>query len=339
MQYNNMDDALFQYEGRIIKKDGVSYLGHTNSYLRFWVKGQSVRAKISSNITEPINMAGLYVFIDGEKKEVKRIVLDKENDWYDMCMLPDDLPHLVTIVKVTEAAMSHAGFETIDIINGEILDMDFPNRPELKLEFIGDSITCGFGVLGEPYSEYTLRNEDGLLSYAQVAADILNARARFVSASGYGAYIEYTGNLEGNVPKLYPYVNWFVDNTELYDYSEYIPDVVIINLGTNDSCYIDKDDVQKGFVDAYSDFIRLIRNAYPKAAILCICGTLCQTMFDFIDKAVDVVRCEGIEGIYVRRLPYHDIETDGMASEHPSPATHKKDGERVAGFIKEILAK
>ncbi|MDO5126971.1 MAG: GDSL-type esterase/lipase family protein [Eubacteriales bacterium] len=328
---------LFQFEGRILEKNDVFYLGYTNSYIRFFTKGTDVEAYITSNITEEVNMAGLSVFVDDEKEPSNKVVLDKATGWYKLVCLPDDGEHLITVVKVTEAAMSHAGFVTVKIEDGELLKRSFPVRPELKLEFIGDSITCGYGVLGEPLSEYTLREEDGLLGYAQIAADIVGARARFVSASGYGVCVEYTGNREGNIPKLYPYTNWFVDSEVKYDFSEYIPDVVIINLGTNDSGHMHKEDIQELFVNSYAAFLKRIRTAYPCAAILCICGTLCDTMFGWIDQAVDICREDKIEGIYVRRLPYHNVEKDGMASQHPSLVTHRKDGERVAAYIREIL--
>lgn len=338
MEYKNvMDETLFQYEGRILKKDKACYLGYTNSYVRFYAKGGSVRANLISNISEAVNMAGLSVYLDDGEEPVNRIVVDREQGWYELIKLPDDMEHLVTVVKVTEAAMSYVGITALEVIDGELLEREFPTRPELKLEFIGDSITCGYGVLGTPDSQYTLREEDGTFAYGNVAAKLLNARARYVSASGYGAYVEYTGDVDGNVPKLYPYINWFVDRTALYDYKEYVPDVVIINLGTNDSGHIHKTQIQEGFVKAYSDFIRLIKTAYPDTKVLCVCGTLCDIMFPWIEKAIQACQNEGIDGICMRKLPYHNVEEDGMASGHPSRITHEKDGARVAGFIKDIL--
>ena len=90
----------------------------------------------------------IFVFL--QKEPSNKVVLDKATGWYKLVCLPDDGEHLITVVKVTEAAMSHAGFVTVKIEDGELLKRSFPVRPELKLEFIGDSITCGYGVLGEP---------------------------------------------------------------------------------------------------------------------------------------------------------------------------------------------
>ncbi len=338
MEYNNFcDKDFYQYEGRILEKDGVAYLGYTNSYVRFYARGEQVRAYLISNITEDVNMAGLSVFLDDCDEAVNKLVVDKEEAWYDICELPDDKEHLVTIVKITEAAMSHVGLVKLQIENGELLKREFPQRSELKIEFIGDSITCGYGVLGAPEAEYTLRDEDGMLAYAYLAAKELNARARYLSASGHGIYVEYTGDPEGNVPKLFPCVNWYIDPTVAYDYNEYVPDVVVINLGTNDSGHMEKPEIQEMFVKSYVEFLHTIKNAYPETKIICTIGTLCDIMFDWIEKAIAIYEDEGGKDVYMRRLPYHNVEEDGMACMHPSAITHRKDGERVAGFIKEIL--
>ena len=136
MEYNNFcDKDFYQYEGRILEKDGVAYLGYTNSYVRFYAKGNNVRAFLISNITEDVNMAGLSVFLDDCDEAVNKLVVDKEEAWYDICELPDDKEHLVTIVKITEAAMSHVGLVKLQLENGELLKREFPQRSEFKIEF------------------------------------------------------------------------------------------------------------------------------------------------------------------------------------------------------------
>jgi len=335
--YNFMDEELFDFEGRILKDEDIAYLGYTNSRVSFFCKGKKLRCLIKSNITEDVNMAGISVYVDDKLIDRETHVMDKSEAWYDILTLPDEEVHMVTILKLTEAAMSYVALVELEVVEGELIKGEFPAKPDLKLEFIGDSITCGYGVLGEPESEYTLREENGLLTYAQIAADLLGARARFFSVSGYGAFVDYEGNIEGNVPRLYPYTNWFVDKEMLYDYKEYIPDVIVINLGTNDSGHIQKDWVQEGFVKSYSNFIIRLKEIYPTTKILCICGTLCGIMFEWIEKAICVCEEKGVQDIYMRRLPYHNVEEDGMASQHPSVITHQKDGKRVADFIREIL--
>ncbi len=338
MEYSNVcNKEYYQYEGRILERDGIAYLGYTNSYVRFYAKGKKLSAYLTSNITEEVNMAGLSVFLDDGQEPVNRLVIDKEVAWYDICEMPDEEIHLVTIVKITEAAMSHVGFVKLQVEGGELVKRSFPERPDLKLEFIGDSITCGYGVLGAPEAEYTLRDEDGMMAYAYLAAKELNARARYLAASGHGICVEYTGDPEGNVPKLFPCVNWYIDPAVAYDYSEYVPDVVVINLGTNDSGHMEKEDIQEAFVKAYVVFLHTIKKAYPETKILCTIGTLCDIMYEWIEKAIAIYEDEGGKDVYMRRLPYHNVEEDGMACMHPSPTTHRKDGERVAGFIREIL--
>lgn len=340
MKYSDIaslvDKKTIDYEGRISKIGKTVYLCYTNSYLRFWTNGTTVKAHILSNITETVDMAGLMIFVDDMETPVNEIVLDKDDAWYQLCTL-DGKRHLVTIVKITEAQKSHAGFVNIEIADGDMDENVIWEKPELKLEFLGDSITCGYGVLGEPESEYTLRDEQGLLSYAHICTKLLNARGRYISASGFGVYVDYLKNTEDVVPKIYPYQNYFL-NDDLCDFHEYEPDVTVINLGTNDSGHIGDAEVSEGFVNAYVNLIKTVRNAHQNTKIVCTIGTLCGIMFELIEKAIEIAKADGINDIFYIKLPYHDVENDGMASMHPSRITHEKDGKRLAEFIrKEIL--
>ena len=323
-------NSFLKWEGRILQQDGIGYLGYTNSSITLRVRGAAVYMYFVTGENEDVNKPGLRVYIDGI--QVSEFVLEKEEDWYCICELKDDCEHDVKIVKITEAAMSFAGIQTIRVLDGELIPID--NKDDrVKVEFIGDSITCGYGVHGEPESEYTIREEDGECSYAAYMAKKMNWNARWISASGYGMYVEYTGNPDNNVPKLYPYVNWFVNKDILIQKDEFEPKYIFINLGTNDSGHLENQDILNGFHKAYKDFIKLLRTYHPDAIIICMLGTLCQGIFPYVEQIVEEVKQEGIENVYSVELPYHDVEKDGKASNHPSKVTHQKDAERVLEFM------
>lgn len=86
---------------------------------------------------------------------------------------------------------------------------------------------------------------------------------------------------------------------------------------------------------AYTNFLRLLKSFHPDAKIICVLGTLCTNAFPFVKEAVSGAKAEGLKDIYALKLPYHDVEKDGMASGHPSVATHKKDAERILCFMEE----
>ena len=231
--------------------------------------------------------------------------------------------------------MSYVGLESVYVDGGDVLEWDWVDNRK-KVEFIGDSITCGYGIHSPlPEDNYTLWDEDGEASYAGVMARAMNWNARWIAASGYGMYVNYENVEEENVPKLYPYVNWFLDKELKIDPKGFEPEIIFINLGTNDSGHLDKPGVLDTFKDRYVEFVKLLREYHPDAKIVCLMGTLCGFVFPYIEEVIDRLRSEGYDDIYGFETPYHDVEHDGVADGHPTAITHRKDADRILGFLEE----
>ena len=64
----------------------------------------------------------------------------------------------------------------------------------------------------------------------------------------------------------------FNDSSEIWDFSRYIPDVVCINLGTNDTSTPGYDTDR--LYNAYLAFHKTVRNNYPKAKIVWLTGCM-----------------------------------------------------------------
>src|SRR5262249_51483912 len=57
------------------------------------------------------------------------------------------------------------------------------------------------------------------------------------------------------------------NNMTTWDFSKYTPDVVVINLGTNDNnAGVDKN----AYKTVYGNFLATVRGNYPKALIYCV---------------------------------------------------------------------
>ena len=338
-----LDKNYFRYYGRVLEKDGASYLGFTNSMVEFYVKGTNdkinvISANIGTNPNGEENETRLKVFIDDSDVPAALLVLHEESAHYTLASFEDNEVHKISIIKITEAAMSHAKLIGVNVTNGEIVPLPLSEDNRTKVEFIGDSITCGYGVYGDPDSEYHIKNEDGMVSYAALTAKSLGLNARYFSVSGFGVYVRYDGDPEGIITKVYPYTNYFVDETIKYNFNDFVPDLVVINLGTNDSGHLEKENIQNGFISNYVGLIKFIKSYAPDSKILCICGTLCTNAFTYIDSAIKLATKAGLTDLYTFELPYHDVERDGMASGHPSLITHQKDAELLAAKIKVIMS-
>ena len=333
----NKTSKYFRMNGRILGFGDEIILGYTNSYIEFELCGSLVSFNFRTGVNEEVNEPGLRVYVDGYA--LKEIVLKRENEritiFSESEIEADETKnklHRIKLVKITEASMSFVGISDART-EGELLDISGEVDERPKIEFIGDSITCGYGVLGEPDSEFTIREEDGEKSYANVLAEKYNLNARWVSVSGYGMFVEYTGDPENIVPKIYPYVNWFYDKETRVDYSEFEPDIIILNLGTNDSGHLGNVNILNGFKSKYENFLYTLLLAHKDAAIVCVLGTLAPGVYKYVKEVIDKVKSQGFEKIYGLELPEVDKEKDGLASGHPTYKTHVKDAELIGEFL------
>ncbi len=326
-QMRNNEKIYFQ--GRILWKDRMAILGYTNCSFTVHFRGTRLSAVLRTGENDPINAPAIRVYVDD--KPVQDIVLGNVVEEVSLFASEEPEEHTIRVVKFTEAGMSFVG---LTVLNGEGELLPVAPDTRKKVLFIGDSITCGYGVLGAPDAEYTLRDEDGELSYAGILAKRMNWNAEWVSVSGHGMFVEYTGDPENILPREFPYTNWFYDKEVREDYSRFQPDLVIINLGTNDQGPMAEDPlIRGGFLSRYESFLYTLRRAYPKAKILCVLGTLAPGMYSHVEKVVEKVTGDGLKDVYGLELPFHDVEHDGMASGHPSKITHEKDAKRIEAFL------
>ena len=74
-----------------------------------------------------------------------------------------------------------------------------------KIEFIGNSITCGYGTEAQSGDiRFSYETENHTLSYAWLTARALDAEANVVSRSGIGIYRNFNGPIEGDTVGTMP---------------------------------------------------------------------------------------------------------------------------------------
>ena len=212
--------------------------------------------------------------------------------------------HLVRLMYAIE------GYEFFPEFWGFVLDkgrqlVDAPVLPSRKIEFIGNSITCGYGNEGLKKEEgFDYATENHYYSYASITARNLKAQHWVVARSGIGAYRNYngpkTGNPESNMPAQYEYTGyaWNPDLRkqptflrEKWDFNRYQPDVVCINLGTNDLSTPNYD--ENLLKQNYHKLLKMVRQHNPKAKIVFLTGTmLYQKELELQKRLLDEVAAE-----------------------------------------------
>lgn len=292
------------------------------------------------------NQARVAVYVNGER--VIDDMVDNIQETYDV--FESDTPQDVTvsIVKLSESPMSTIGIKEIKATGTKIAPT--PDK-DLFVEFIGDSITCGYGI-DDPDKDhhFVTGTEDVTKAYAYRTAEKLNADYSMVSFSGYGIISGYSNNdkkVENQtVPQYYTKLgfSWaangsFVPANVDWDFSKRQPDVIVINLGTNDDSYTKTDsERQMEYCNAYVEFIKKIRENNPDAKILCTLGVMGDRLFEYVQLAVNNYTEEtGDTNVSAMKFDVQ-LPDDGYSADwHPSVTTHEKAAEKLTAEIKNLI--
>ena len=238
-----------------------------------------------------------------------------------------------------------------------------------KIEFIGDSITSGEGVIGAKAEEDWISMWFSAIdNYSTMTAEALNAEHRIISQSGWGVLTSWDNNPHFNIPDYYEKVCGLLTgekNEELgafneNDFDSWQPDVVVVNLGTNDGGAFTtpewKDELTgetykqrlnedgtfnegdlKAFEKAAYNFLVKLRKYNRNAKIIWVYGMLGIGMLPAIYRAVDAyIKDTGDQKVSVFQLPNTTEETVG-SRQHPGILSHEKAAKELTAHIREIL--
>lgn len=292
------------------------------------------------------NHARIGIYVNDE-----RVVDDMINKWekeYTVVDQDEVTEAIVKIVKLSETAMSTFGIVSISVEEGKI---EPTSNKELYIEFVGDSITCGYGVDDEnPDHHFSTKTEDVTKAYAYKTAEMLNADYSIVAISGYGIISGYTtGDVpisEQTIPQYYDTLGFTYGSFGKekpqdikWDFTKRQPDIVVVNLGTNDSSYTKgHEDRLTWFCNEYCAFIKKIRERNPDATILCSLGIMGADVYPSIEKAVETYIDEtGDNNIELLKFDQQLMEDKIAADWHPSETTHTKAAKKLAAKIQDIL--
>lgn len=136
--------------------------------------------------------------------------------------------------------------------------------PSRRIEMIGDSITCGYGVLGaDGTCSFSAATEAETYAWGALAAEALGATHTAIAYSMKGVYRNAGGDTANTMPVLW--LRTLADNATSAWHFGSEPAAVVINLGTSDFA---TGDPGQPFVTAMTAFVAEIRARYPGAEIV-----------------------------------------------------------------------
>ena len=255
----------------------------------------------------------------------------------------------IRIIKLSEAMNSTLGIKSIDVVAfDEIKPTPYKKR---FVEFVGDSITCGYGVEDADRDHpFLTQTENVMKTCAYKTAVALDADYSMVAYSGHGIVSGYTETyykVDQLVRPFYDkvgfsYGQYMGENPTDYewDFSKKQPDLIVINLGTNDENYVRaEEEIRKEeFIGGYIDFLHDIREKNPNAVILCTLGIMTGWLYPCVEKAAELYKQKTKDNkIYAMSFDVQ-LEEDGYAAGwHPSDKTYTKAAEKLTKKIQKIM--
>ncbi len=189
-----------------------------------------------------------------------------------------------------------------------------------------------------PGCGFTPDTENEWLAYGSIAARALSAEPHVIACSGKGAYRDYGGNTEDQMPVLYERT-FAEDGAVQWDFGSWKADVVVLNLGTNDFA---KGDPGQAYVDAYAGMVKQIRGHYPDAYIVCAVGSMLgggelTQDIKYVTGVVAAANTAGDKKVSFVDLGQQDGNANGLGCDyHPSLKTHKIMADTLTAAIKAV---
>jgi len=326
------DNPHILYTGRIDFADPrAPVLFWPGTYIISRFEGASLKVQLSDSGDSFYN-----VFIDGN--EANSLVLDCQPGMqvYDLANGLEEGLHTVQLFRRTEDRTGPTVFGGWVLDPGKKLASP-PPRPERRIEFIGNSISCGMGnecAPGENNSD--MSKENNYLAYGAIAARNLGAEYHCTAKSGIGIMVSWFDLI---MPEFYDRLNP-ADPHSKWDFSRWRPQVVVINLLQNDSWLQDRLDPRptpEEIVAHYRSFLGSVRGKYPDAHIFCTLGSMDATREGqpwpgYVQSAADQFRAERNDG----RIYTHFFAYDRQPH-HPDLAQHRLMAEELTEVIQEAV--
>ena len=340
------DQANLRLLGRMDLTQRPLCLDWTGSGLEIHHRGSDVWAELEAPEKSPV----FYMLVLSDGCPVVRFPVEPGIRFYPLILgMEPERDRVITLMKETQC-MPDSPAATVRLhslrFEGELLPL--PKR-DLRIEFVGDSLTSGEGSLAPRGNEewisawFSARG-----NYSWYACDMLNADRRILSQSGYGVIWNYQHEEAGNMSDGYDKTVGVLSGPaaeargcqKIFDFSSQPADIVCVRLLTNDiggtdqaqSLERDRDTLVRGCLK----LIEKIRSCNPQAKIVWIKpGT--DRHPEIVEEAACLARQEGIRELYTFVLPDYGPEDFGARS-HPNAVWNRMAGEKLGRYLKSLLS-
>ena len=275
----------------------------------------------------------ICIIIDGDIENAKIVNLKTEAPGGKLVVTKYNEPefHTIKILKTKEESLEIVDLKGLKVIGGGFAPV--ATKYDLKIEAFGDSITCGYGNMRAEGAEDNKELQNGLYTYAAITARELNAEYSAVCRSGIGLYT-HRATFKRVMKDILDYVS---TESEAKWQTDDAPDVVIINLGTNDS-WTGQDYGQykkydrNDFKSAYISFIEKIGEKYGKDTLIVCCSGM-------MEEAIKNPIAEAVSEMSGKGYNVKEANFSKTLKGHPTKSYHERYAKKLTEDIKNWLGK
>lgn len=331
--YQAADTAAVRMVGRteVLPDNGGVRFDWSGTYAETRLNGRELKLRLSDT-----RKSYFDVTVDG-KPAGKFKAAAKDT----VVTVAENLPrgiHDITIRKRTEGETGMTTFHEFILPKGGSLSATAPRGR--FIEFIGNSLSAGFGTEGLDRSEpFTPENENCNLAYSTIIPRYFDADYAIIAHSGRGAIRNWGDSVrisKGSMRLKY-LQTLDEDPDSRWDFKAYRPDLVVINLGANDFS-TEPHPYRSEFVGAYTEILKTIAEKYGNdISILCIIPYAVSVPVEsFYQEAIDKA---GVTDTRLLRMPvdFLNATTDRGAVWHPNYQGQKKMSMFIIPYIATMM--
>lgn len=343
------DNKNVKLIGRTYAENEILWFALSGSGIEFTATAKKAAITLIGDKTatddKETNKARYAVYVDDEK------IVDERMDCPEKTITLFNSDSVKT-AKIRFLKLSEASESIIGIKNITADEIKPTESKKLKIEIIGDSITCGYGIDGKnELEDFSTATEDVTKAYSYKTMQALNADYSFVAYSGHGIISGYTGDgvkrADQLVPPYYEKFAFSFGGTDSFnplekqwDFNRFVPELIIINLGTNDDSYCGEDQNRVDeYVTKYEEFLGVVRKHNPNAKILCILGFMGERLCPAVERTVENFKKNtGDTKIYCHKIHDQNPANGYGCNYHPTPKSHDIAVSELLPKVKEVLA-
>lgn len=314
------DTPEVRYVGRVERAEGSVSFDWSGTYLEIRFRGEEIVLRLSDTKKNYYNLT-----LDGQEAGV--VATHGCDSLLTLAQGLSNEEHTLRLQKRTEGEQGRTTLHAILLPQGgELLPTEAPT--DRHIEFIGDSLTAGYGTEGLSKEDpFLAETENCNWAHSCIIARYFGADYNLLAHSGRGVARNYGDINSTSEITMAEYIERTFDEdpASQWDWAQspHRPDIVVIHLGTNDFStqpFPSKEE----FTADYRRILNSVRGGYgAEVPILCVAPYVGSPCFDYLKALVAEQPVENLHFAAVHHGYCNDSSELG-SSAHPNYEGQRK---------------